>query len=37
MIKVLVHRYECPDCVVHFAIEQAYEDQSAVKCPILCK
>jgi hypothetical protein len=30
----LVHVYECEDCVVSFSIEQAYEDQDAVKCPI---
>jgi hypothetical protein len=30
------HIYECEDCIVSFAVEQAYEDQSAVKCPICC-
>lgn len=28
------HVYECDDCVVTFAVEQAYEDQSEVTCPI---
>lgn len=28
------HVYECEQCVVTFAVEQAYEDQSEVKCPI---
>ncbi|MFS0820786.1 hypothetical protein [Bacillus sp. 1P02SD] len=30
----LFHVYECSDCSVTFAVEQAYEDQSDVCCPI---
>lgn len=30
----LFHVYECQDCVVTFAVEQDYEDQSSVCCPI---
>lgn len=32
----LFHVYECEDCIVTFAVEQAYEDHSDVRCPI-CK
>lgn len=35
-MKHLFHVYECQDCVLTFAIEQALEDQSEVSCP-LCK
>jgi rubrerythrin len=28
------HIYECEECIVSFAVEQAFEDQSEVKCPI---
>jgi len=28
------HVYECQDCVLTFAVEQAFEDQSCVKCPV---
>lgn len=30
----LFHVYECEDCIVTFAVEQDYEDQSDVCCPI---
>jgi hypothetical protein len=30
----LFHIYECEDCVVTFAVEQDFEDQSVVCCPI---
>jgi putative FmdB family regulatory protein len=29
-----VHVYECEECVVTFAVEQAFEEQDLVKCPI---
>jgi predicted nucleic acid-binding Zn ribbon protein len=28
------HVYECEQCVVTVAVEQVFEDQSEVKCPI---
>lgn len=28
--------YECEECVVAFAVEQAFEDQSIISCPA-CK
>ena len=28
------HIYECEDCIVNFAVEQTYEDQSDIKCPV---
>ncbi|MFC4768721.1 hypothetical protein [Effusibacillus consociatus] len=33
-MKRSYHIYECEDCCVTFAVEQAYEDQSAVCCPV---
>jgi putative FmdB family regulatory protein len=33
-LKQLFHVYECNDCVVSFAVEQAFEEQDLVKCPI---
>lgn len=30
------HVYECDSCIVTFAVEMAFEDQSVVVCPI-CK
>lgn len=30
------HMYECGDCVLTFAVEMAFEDQSVVTCPV-CK
>lgn len=36
VLKQLFHVYECQDCVVTFAVEQAYEDHSVICCPI-CK
>lgn len=30
------HVYECEDCIVTFAVEMAFEDQSIVACPV-CK
>lgn len=35
-LSIPIHRYECPDCVVHFMVEQAFEEQSEIKCPV-CK
>ena len=32
--KQLFHIYECEDCVVTFAVEQAFEDQSEISCPV---
>lgn len=29
----LYHFYECEDCCVSFAVEQALEDQSEIRCP----
>ena len=28
------HVYECEDCVLTFAVEQAFEDQCEVCCPV---
>lgn len=33
-MKLLFHVYECEDCAVTFAVEQALEDQSLVGCPV---
>lgn len=33
-ITVHLHHYECESCLVFFAVEQAYEDQELVNCPI---
>lgn len=33
-MKQLFHVYECSDCCVTFAVEQDYEDQTDVMCPI---
>ncbi|MEH7503259.1 hypothetical protein V7152_14820 [Neobacillus drentensis] len=30
----LVHIYECEECVVSFTVEQAFEEQDLVRCPI---
>lgn len=32
-MKISVHIYECQDCVLTFAVEQAFEDQSEICCP----
>lgn len=32
-MKIPVHVYECGDCGVLFAVEQALEDQSGIYCP----
>jgi hypothetical protein len=32
-LERIVHIYECEDCVLTFAVEQAFEDQSIIKCP----
>ncbi|WP_066316847.1 hypothetical protein [Bacillus sp. FJAT-29814] len=32
-MKQLYHVYECQDCVLSFAVEQAFEDQSEICCP----
>ncbi|WP_428909447.1 hypothetical protein [Niallia sp. Krafla_26] len=34
MHKHLFHVYECQDCILTFAVEQAFEEQSAVCCPV---
>lgn len=33
-LRTPVHVYECEDCIVTFSVEQAFEDQSVVKCPV---
>jgi putative FmdB family regulatory protein len=33
VMNVPVHVYECGDCGVLFAVEQALEDQSEICCP----
>ena len=33
-MNILVHIYECQDCVLTFAVEQALEDQSSIVCPL---
>lgn len=35
-VERLFHVYECDDCTLTFAVEQAYEHQSEVCCPV-CK
>jgi putative FmdB family regulatory protein len=34
MLKIPVHRYECNNCNVHFMVEQAFEEQHLIKCPV---
>lgn len=31
---VPVHVYECEDCIFTFAVEQAWEEQELVSCPV---
>lgn len=33
MNNIAVHLYECEECVLLFAVEQALEDQSSICCP----
>jgi predicted nucleic acid-binding Zn ribbon protein len=33
-IKIPIHRYECPNCVIHFMVEQAFEEQYEITCPV---
>lgn len=33
-VNNLFHIYECEDCILTFAVEQVFEDQSEVKCPV---
>lgn len=33
MNHISVHVYECEECVLLFAVEQAFEDQSNICCP----
>jgi predicted nucleic acid-binding Zn ribbon protein len=32
-INIPVHVYECEDCILVFAVEMAFEDQSVICCP----
>jgi predicted nucleic acid-binding Zn ribbon protein len=32
-MNIPVHIYECDDCILVFAVEMAFEDQSEIKCP----
>ena len=34
ILNISYHIYECTDCIVNFGVEQAFEDQSEVKCPV---
>lgn len=34
VLTQLFHVYECEECVVTFAVEQALEDQSHINCPV---
>lgn len=34
MNNIMVHIYECEECVVTFAVEQKLEDQSEICCPV---
>lgn len=29
----MVHVYECEECILTFAVEQEFEDQSGITCP----
>ena len=33
-VTIAYHIYECRDCVVNFAVEQTFEEQDVVKCPV---
>lgn len=33
-VDVPFHIYECEDCILMFAVEQAWEDHSSVNCPV---
>jgi predicted nucleic acid-binding Zn ribbon protein len=33
MNNIPFHLYECAECVLLFAVEQAFEDQSSICCP----
>ena len=32
-MNIPVHVYECEDCILVFAVEMAFEDQSVICCP----
>lgn len=32
-MKPLVHVYECEECILTFAVEQAFDNQSEIRCP----
>ncbi|WP_158211758.1 hypothetical protein [Alkalihalobacterium alkalinitrilicum] len=36
MDKIAFHIYECEHCAVVFAVEQAFDEQHLVKCPVCC-
>lgn len=36
-MNTLVHIYECEGCVVTFAVEQSFEEQDRVQCPVCCQ
>lgn len=33
-MEMLVHVYECEECIVTFSVDQECEEQSDVKCPL---
>lgn len=33
-METFVHVYECEKCILTFAVEQEFEDQTAVTCPV---
>jgi predicted nucleic acid-binding Zn ribbon protein len=36
-MNTLVHIYECGGCVVTFTVEQSYEEQHMIQCPVCCE
>jgi predicted nucleic acid-binding Zn ribbon protein len=32
-LNIPVHVYECEECILVFAVEMAFEDQSEICCP----
>jgi predicted nucleic acid-binding Zn ribbon protein len=37
IMNTLVHIYECGGCVVTFTVEQAFEEQHLIQCPVCCQ
>lgn len=35
-MNVLVHVYECEECTLTFMVEQAFEEQDLIHCPVCC-